>query len=144
MVRDASIHKMKRFDQDVAKLRSVFRFDAFLKRNETKFETKWPILKFFEKISINFDRFGPRNWCRNFDNDRNFSKLFRKISIVDLKIEKDRNKFFEIYFNPFRSQNDRKRSKFSRDRNKISKNFVSKIFIETKWTISINFATSCF
>ena len=89
--------------QDVAKLRSGVCFDGFSKQNETIFETKWTISNFFEKILINFDRFALRNWHRNFGNDRNFSK------------------FISINFDQFRSRNDRKRSKFSRDRNEISK-----------------------
>ena len=67
-------------NQDVAKLRSVFHFDAFSKLNETKFETKWPISNFFLK---KFDQF------RSFWPPKLVLKLFQKISIVDLRIEKD-------------------------------------------------------
>ena len=95
--------------QDVAKLRSVFRFDAFSKRNETKFETKWTISKFFQKISKNFDYFVIEI----------FRNKFRSISIVDeisVSISKwktteiDRNfdgiktKLIEINFEKFRSK----------------------------------------
>ena len=93
---------------------------------------------------------------------RNFSKKFRSISIIlDFKIGIEISATIEIFWNYFekfqssgqrskwisinfyRWPNDRKWSKFWRDRNEIDRNKFRKISIETKWTISINFATSC-
>ena len=136
--------------------------------------SKWSISfrsKFFEidfdqfrfdpvKISINFDRFSLRNWYRNFVNDRNFSKKFRKISIVRSTIEIDRNKFrkisivgstIEIDRNLFRKISITKKSKFFETFWKnfemvhFVSNFVSFRFENpSKFTPDRNFATSWF
>ena len=88
----------------------------------------------FEKISVHFGGQNDQNFFKNLDRWPKDQNRFLSILILRPTVK--------IFQNMSWSRNDQKGSKFSRDQNEISKNFVTKIFIETKWTISIHFATS--